>query len=46
MNRLPLRDFDPEIYAAISNEVRRQEEGLELIAMLRERYDRQQDTEE
>src|SRR5580698_10388325 len=29
---LPLLDVDPEIAAAIDNEVRRQHEGLELIA--------------
>src|SRR5262245_27460455 len=28
----PLKDFDPEIYAAIKNEERRQATGLELIA--------------
>ena len=32
MNRLPLREFDPEIARAIADETRRQEEGLELIA--------------
>jgi glycine hydroxymethyltransferase len=34
MNRIvkPLSDFDPEIYAAIKNEERRQSTGLELIA--------------
>src|SRR5262252_7359565 len=34
MNRLdaPLKDLDPEIYAAIQNETRRQATGLELIA--------------
>src|SRR5262252_5540678 len=34
MNRLdaPLKDLDPEIYAAIQNETRRQANGLELIA--------------
>src|SRR5436190_7372089 len=34
MNRIttPLNDFDPEIYAAIQNEERRQATGLELIA--------------
>ena len=34
MNRIdiPLREFDPEIYAAIQNEKRRQETGLEMIA--------------
>src|SRR5436190_3164953 len=34
MNRIttPLNDFDPEIYAAIKNEERRQATGLELIA--------------
>ena len=28
----PLAQLDPEIYAAIQNETRRQNEGLELIA--------------
>jgi glycine hydroxymethyltransferase len=32
MNRKTLRETDPEIFDAISNEVKRQEEGLELIA--------------
>ena len=34
MNRIrtPLKEFDPEIYAAIKNEERRQSTGLELIA--------------
>jgi glycine hydroxymethyltransferase len=34
MNRtdLPLKELDPEIYAAIQNETRRQASGLELIA--------------
>ncbi|MGI5863359.1 MAG: serine hydroxymethyltransferase [Myxococcales bacterium] len=32
MNRMSLREFDPEIYDIINKEVRRQEEGLELIA--------------
>ncbi len=34
MNRidLPLKDLDPDIYAAILNETRRQSSGLELIA--------------
>src|ERR671935_2656431 len=34
MNRIntPLNEFDPEIYAAIKNEERRQSTGLELIA--------------
>jgi glycine hydroxymethyltransferase len=34
MNRVntPLKDFDPEIYAAVKNEERRQAAGLELIA--------------
>src|SRR6188508_1661342 len=34
MNRItnPLSEFDPEIYAAIKNEERRQSTGLELIA--------------
>src|SRR5678809_1571842 len=34
MNRItnPLSEFDPEIYAAIQNEQRRQSTGLELIA--------------
>ncbi len=29
---MPLKDLDPEIYAAIQNETRRQANGLELIA--------------
>ncbi len=32
MNRMSLREFDPEIYDIVNKEVRRQEEGLELIA--------------
>src|ERR1043166_7350166 len=34
MNRIdmPLKDLDPEIYAAIQDETRRQTNGLELIA--------------
>jgi glycine hydroxymethyltransferase len=32
MNRMTLREFDPEIFDVISKEVQRQEEGLELIA--------------
>jgi len=34
MNRIttPLSDFDPEVYAAIRHEERRQSTGLELIA--------------
>jgi glycine hydroxymethyltransferase len=32
MNRKSLREFDPEIFDVITKEVRRQEEGLELIA--------------
>ena len=34
MNRIaiPLSEFDPDIYAAIKNEERRQSTGLELIA--------------
>src|SRR5713226_3964851 len=31
-NTIPLKDVDPEIYRAIRDETRRQEEGLELIA--------------
>src|SRR5713101_5434589 len=31
-NTIPLKDADPEIYRAIRDETRRQEDGLELIA--------------
>ena len=29
---MPLKDLDPDVYAAIQNETRRQSHGLELIA--------------